>query len=98
VATQLYRIAQEAITNAVKHAHARSITTRIDGEAGAVALHIVDDGLGIDQAEASDGMGLRIMRYRASSIGGRLSVGRGADGGTLVICTVRQVPHGGTTS
>ena len=85
VATQLYRIAQEAVTNAVKHSHAQSITIQIDGEAGQSALRIVDDGLGIDQAKASDGMGLRIMRYRASSIGGRLSVARGTDGGTLVM-------------
>ena len=98
VATQLYRVAQEAITNAVKHAHARSITIQMGGEAGAVALHILDDGIGIDQANASDGVGLRIMRYRASSIGGRLSVERGTEGGTLVTCTVRQVPHRGTAS
>ncbi len=98
VATELYRIAQEAVTNAVKHADARAITIRFDHEPGVCRLHIGDDGVGIQpgvgvRSDApSDGMGLQIMRYRAASIGASLSIERGAAGGTVVTCTLREPP------
>jgi signal transduction histidine kinase len=92
IATELYRIAQEAITNSVKHAKARTITIRLEGTAGQTRLQVIDDGIGIAHTESGDGTGLRIMRHRASSIGALLAVERGKTGGTVVTCTLRQPP------
>lgn len=91
-ATQLYRIAQEAVTNAVKHAQARSITIHIGRQASMLRLRITDDGVGIDRVAASGGIGLQIMRYRAHSIGGILTVEPDSRGGTVVTCTLRTIP------
>ncbi len=91
-ATQLYRIAQEAVTNAIKHAQARTITIQIDGRAAALRLQIADDGVGIGKAATGNGIGLQIMRYRAHSIGGILTVESGSTGGTVVTCTLRTAP------
>jgi two-component system CheB/CheR fusion protein len=93
VATELYRIAQEAVTNSVKHGNARTITIRLEGERELTRLTIADDGVGIADPAPGNGAGLRIMRYRATSIGAALSVERGASGGTVVTCTVRQTPR-----
>jgi signal transduction histidine kinase len=94
VATQLYRIAQEAVTNAVKHAQAGRISICIDREPGLTTLRIADDGLGIrNTAPNREGVGLGIMRYRATSIGGTLTVAPGTPSGTVVTCTLRGVPH-----
>ena len=91
VATQLYRIAQEAVTNAVKHAGARAIEIRLTAGPGLTTLRVTDDGTGFQPGIARpNGLGLRIMRYRASSIGGVLSIDRGADGGTVVTCALRH--------
>ncbi len=90
IATELYRIAQEAITNSVKHARAKAITIRIDGAAGLTRLQIADDGMGIPSPEPIDGAGLQIMRYRAASIGASLAVEQGTTGGTVVTCTLRE--------
>ena len=92
MAMQLYRIAQEAITNVIKHAQATTITIEMDGEPGLITLRITDDGSGIKDVDSTTGMGLRIMRYRASSVGGVLSVEPGAKGGTVVTCAIRAVP------
>lgn len=91
-ATQLYRIAQEAVTNAIKHARARSITIHIGRQGSMLRLRIADDGIGIDKASTATGVGLQIMRYRAHAIGGILAVERGPQGGTVVTCTLRTVP------
>ena len=91
-ATQLYRIAQEAVTNAVKHAQARSITIHIGRHGSMLRLRIADDGVGIGKAATGKGIGLQIMRYRAHSIGGILIVEPGSQGGTVVTCTLRTVP------
>ncbi len=84
---QLYRIAQEAVQNAVKHAHATGIFIRLDKQDGQWQLHVQDNGVGLrgDPATAT-GMGLRIMQYRARLIAGTLSVGGGEGGGVLVQC------------
>jgi signal transduction histidine kinase len=97
-ASQLYRIAQEALTNVVKHAQARTVTISIGSESGLTILRIVDDGIGIRNTEyRHNGVGLGIMRYRAQSIGGTLVVEPGAKGGTMVTCTVRGIPHAGVS-
>ena len=94
VATELYRIAQEAVTNAVKHSHARRVTIRLTGEANATILSVADDGDGmqIDQEQAK-GVGLRIMRFRAQSIGASLTVESKPDAGTVVTCMIRDRPR-----
>jgi signal transduction histidine kinase len=92
VATELYRIAQEAVTNSVKHARATAISIRIAGARGLARLQIVDDGIGIPYPEPIEGAGLQIMRYRAASVGASLVVERGTKGGTVVTCTLRAAP------
>jgi signal transduction histidine kinase len=93
-ATQLYRIAQEAVTNAVRHAQAGSITMHVGRQASMLRLRIVDDGIGIGKAATGSGVGLQIMRYRAHSIGGILTIEPGPQGGTVVTCTLRTTPAG----
>jgi signal transduction histidine kinase len=92
IATELYRITQEAVTNSVKHAQAKSITIRIEDVRGLTRLRITDDGVGMPDPEPGNGAGLRIMRYRAASIGASLAVERGTTGGTVVTCTLREPP------
>lgn len=90
VAMHLYRIAQEALNNAVKHAHARHIVVRLRRADEWLELTITDDGTGLPPASASPtGMGLTNMRYRARLIGGHLEIGAGPGGGTCVSCAVR---------
>ena len=86
VSSQLFRIAQEAVANAVRHAGATRIRIELGGDGHGLRLVVEDDGAGIASAAPSDGMGLRIMRYRAELIGGVLSVGPAPGGGTSVSC------------
>ena len=89
IATHLYRIAQEAVSNAVKHGKATEIRIRLESKADRLTLSVLDNGRGIPKVlPRSDGMGLRIMRYRAGMIGGLLSVEKNPGGGTLVCCSV----------
>lgn len=87
VSTQLYRIAQEAVTNACKHAALRTLRIDLHQEGSEVALKVSDDGQGIAEPGGT-GLGLRIMRYRASMIGGHLEIYSGESGGTTVVCRV----------
>jgi signal transduction histidine kinase len=89
MATHLYRIAQEAVTNAVKHGHPRHIRIRLSQSGAGTHLTVADDGDGLPEPlPQTDGMGLRIMAYRASILGGTFAASRGATGGTVVTCTV----------
>jgi len=89
VATQLYRIAQEAVTNSLRHAEAQHITISLRVERGATTLKVADDGVGLHRRLPNEnGIGLKIMRHRAISIGALFSVDPGADGGTVVTCVV----------
>lgn len=89
-ATHLYRIVQEALTNAVRHAHASHIRITLHRKDLYTRLTIRDDGIGFDAAQVSSpGMGLSIMRYRAEIIGARLSVSATPGGGTTVTCSFR---------
>jgi signal transduction histidine kinase len=88
LALHLYRIAEEAVTNAVKHAGAKSITIGLEILAGHPVLEIADDGKGIGQKLKTEGMGLRNMQYRANVIGGELAVEARKGGGTCVRCTL----------
>ncbi len=89
VAMHLFRIAQEAAQNAVKHAQATRVEFDLRREPEGLLLTVRDDGLGMDpDVEHSDGMGLKIMRYRANILGGRLAIGADPHHGTLVRCVV----------
>ncbi len=89
VASNLYRIAQEAITNAVKHGKTRNITLELTEKNDCLILRVDNDGLDFpERTFAGGGMGLSIMRYRAEMIDGSLDIGRGAAGGTCVTCVV----------
>jgi PAS domain S-box-containing protein len=88
IATHLYHIAQEAVHNAIKHGHPRSILIRLTADRVRGRLLVKDDGTGIaDVREHSQGMGLHIMNYRAGMIGGTLEVCPGPVRGTAVTCT-----------
>ena len=89
-ATHLFRIAQEAVGNAVKHAKAKAISVRLADAHGLLSLEIRDNGKGISPKVAPHvGIGLRLMEHRCSIIGGRFSVERQGEGGTRVACTIR---------
>jgi signal transduction histidine kinase len=91
VATDLYRIAQEAVTNAARHADAQEIIVAVKDVNGSLYLEVIDDGIGIDAgASPATGMGLQIMRYRANIIGAVLEISSGKSGGTRVRCVLRQ--------
>ncbi|MCE9611531.1 MAG: PAS domain S-box protein [Chthoniobacter sp.] len=92
VANELYRIAQEAVTNALRHGRARRITVRLKRLNGGVCLAVLDNGCGLpaDVSHAA-GMGLRVMQYRASVIGGYFTVQRRRSGGTEVLCRVKKI-------
>jgi PAS domain S-box-containing protein len=95
----LYRIAQEAVTNARRHGKAPVVDVVVDIGPTTVRLEVLDNGTGLaPDGEYSSGMGLRIMRYRAGMIGARLSVGPGDHGGTLVACECPQLQEAGATS
>ena len=86
-ATHLYRIAQEAMNNAVKHAKATRIDITLAKSAGGLLLSIKDNGVGFSIDNPSGGgIGLRIMRHRAKMVGGALSIERVPEGGTLITC------------
>jgi PAS domain S-box-containing protein len=86
-ATNLYRIAQEGVLNAARHADASQIHLRLRVAGPDVELLIIDDGKGFDPLQfARGGMGLRIMRFRAQLIGGYLSVESRPGAGTTLRC------------
>jgi signal transduction histidine kinase len=86
-ATHLYHIAQEAVNNAIKHAKATELVVSLSQRNRLGTLAIADDGTGLPGMPAGHtGLGLHIMSYRASMIGGSLELRRGENGGTLVCC------------
>ncbi|NMG75384.1 MASE1 domain-containing protein [Aromatoleum diolicum] len=86
VVINLYRIAQEAINNALKYSQARHIWIDLSCSDGMLTLSVSDDGIGIDPASAdrSEGLGLHNMRHRANLLGGSCAIDRNAHGGTTV--------------
>jgi signal transduction histidine kinase len=86
-AAQLYRIAQEAVSNAAKHGKASRIELRCERRKGKLVLSVADDGVGISDTTESDGMGMHIMKYRAHSIGAELTITSRPEGGALVRCS-----------
>lgn len=89
LAMQLYRIAQEAFNNAVRHSGATEIEVRLREEARLLRLEIVDNGKGLPaQPSANGGMGLQIMRYRAGLIGAMFDTVSQPGAGLTVACTL----------
>jgi PAS domain S-box-containing protein len=89
LATHLYRIAQEAVTNAIKHGQSRKIVIGLFRRTDNVLLSIQDDGLGFpERLQNKEGMGIRTMNYRANMIGASLDIQKNPGGGTVVICTL----------
>lgn len=94
IAINLYRIAQEAITNAVKHGKATEITIDLTPYEERIVLTVENNGLGFPLAPACEGgMGLKIMHHRAEVINGLLDVRQGADGGAIVTCVFSNKGH-----
>jgi signal transduction histidine kinase len=81
---ELERIASEALTNAVRHAHATSIAVMVRASGERVSMEVRDDGIGFDPAARAGGFGLRGMQERAERLGGTLSVDSDANAGTRV--------------
>lgn len=93
VATHLYRITQEAIANAIRHGQAPRIDIHLAERGGIITLEVRDHGVGLPAGPGrGDGMGLKIMRYRADQIGGTLEVAPADGGGTRVVCTIPGGP------
>lgn len=91
-ATHLYLITQEAVTNAVRHGKASHIHIRIKNDPEFMRIEIEDDGIGLPQGTHSNGMGTRIMAYRALVIGAEFSIQDASPRGTLVQCSLKHIP------
>jgi two-component system, NarL family, sensor kinase len=94
IQVELHQIAQEALNNALKHAHARHVQVRLHFGDAVTRLEIHDDGVGFDlaAAQAGGGLGLPGMAERAEKIGGQLEIETAPGCGTQVYV---KVPTGG---
>jgi signal transduction histidine kinase len=92
----LYRIAQEALTNAIKHGKAKRIDIRLEAGPGKIILSVQDDGAGLPARQARDhganGFGLPIMDCRARALQGSLALRSRKGGGTLLVCAIPRGP------
>jgi len=84
VERELYWIAMEALNNALKHAHATRVTVRVWEEAGAIAMEIKDNGIGLETPVRQGGIGLHSMAERAQRLGGAVTVSGGVQAGTCI--------------
>ena len=93
-ALPMYRIAQEAINNAIRHGKTRRIQVELCNKSGEIVLTIQNDGIGFsDTTRSTDGMGIRVMNYRARMMGANLEIcntASGTESGTLVTCRLHQ--------
>ncbi len=88
VALNLFRIAQEGVSNAIRHAGASEISVCVEREDGFIRLVVQDDGKGFRMKKRSKGLGVHIMHYRASVLGGALTIAAKAKGGTKITAVV----------
>ena len=92
-AKQIYRIVQEAITNAVRHGNAANIIINLRLTKKGIVLSIENDGLDFPKLSPNrKGVGLKIMKYRTDLIGGSLDIRKGNKGGTIVTVRFRAEP------
>jgi signal transduction histidine kinase len=93
VSIHLYRIAQEAVRNAVKHAQATRIELRLAANEHELVLGVHDNGIGLPaRPYPQTGLGLKIMQYRVGAIGGSIVIQNQPQGGTAIVCTARRAP------
>jgi two-component system sensor histidine kinase UhpB len=96
-ATHLFRIAQEAINNSVKHAEAREILLDLNSASNHIEMTVQDDGVGFDQQKPRhSGLGLNTMKYRARAIGATLKIISSTGAGAKVVCTYEQCTNAGS--
>jgi PAS domain S-box-containing protein len=88
VALHLYRIAQEATTNAVKHSCAKNVLITLDCNPEHICVSVQDDGKGFAVRARRKGLGLHMMRYRANALGGELKIERRRRGGMDITCVI----------
>jgi PAS domain S-box-containing protein len=90
VALHLYRVAQEAVTNAIKHSGAKNLLISLDHDKTHVCVSVQDDGKGFDpeKRRKGKGLGLHMMHYRANALGGELKIERRQTGGMDVTCKI----------
>ena len=88
--TTIYRLVQEALTNAVKHASARRLEVAVVEHDDEVELRVSDDGVGFDPGARAEGFGLVGMRERVTLVAGRLEIESGPGRGTTLRC---RIPH-----
>jgi len=93
-ATDLFRIAQEAINNAIKHGRARKIQINLAQNNGKIVMTVTNDGRPFPRRSGATGAGLKIMQYRARRIGATLHFCAGARGGTSVTCSLETGREG----
>jgi len=98
-ATHLYRIAQEAFTNAIRHGRVTQVTIELATAEGTLTLSVQDNGRGFDERNASNnGMGMKLMRYRAQMLGGDVTIANNPGGGVIVRCSCPHRPAGSGNS
>jgi PAS domain S-box-containing protein len=91
VTLQLFKIAQESVSNAIKHGKATTVSVSLTLEQGQLVLQIRNDGVAFPvDREPNNRMGLRIMNFRAHTVGGKFEIRPNGNAGTIVTCTV---PH-----
>ncbi len=96
VASNLFYIIKEAVDNAVRHGNAENIIISIGEQAGVVTLRIDDDGGGMkDAPDAIEGLGLRVIRYRAWIIGAAIEITKSMGGGVSIVCSLSGAYTGG---
>jgi signal transduction histidine kinase len=96
-ALQVYRIVQEALANALKHSGSKRVEVRLrleppgyrsgEGDGPLLVTEVIDYGIGMPESMTEEGMGLRIMRYRAETVGAELAIHR-LEHGTRVHCSI----------
>jgi len=87
-ATHLFRIVQEAVSNALKHGKAKKISIQLREDPARLHLQVSDNGIGFPKNfTGGNGMGLRIMQTRISMVGGTVTIEQNATGGVTVICS-----------
>ena len=95
-ASHLYRIAQEALTNAARHGKASKVDILLMVTKNTFLLRITDDGVGIGNPDKpAAGMGLKIMKYRAGMVGAKIEIGPNMPRGTIVRVTGEQPTRSG---
>lgn len=90
VALGIYRIIQEILNNAIKHAQANEVLIQLNKEGGEIIIHIEDDGKGFDTSKKYKGMGLENIRSRVNYLNGNMEIDSRLNGGTSFLITISE--------